>query len=173
MKNLTLLFLFSIPFITLAQQPKPDNKILRQRTEFVGWEYDPNKGTTVQRFDTFYMVRPTWKQARYYASKRKDQWATKAAGGAILVGTAVAGYGVYSAAVWLPEVTGLWSMQPFFLGAGTGTQLWVNNAYGVKWNNDKWISKKHYDFLVSKDGSIQKFWDSLEFENRIVDGPYK
>lgn len=137
-----------------------------------GWVFDTVICKPVQKIDSFYLLRPTWEQARYFASKRKDAKLYNTIGTSLLAATAVAGYGVYSAASWLPEMGVFKANTLAFGGIAGGTQSLFGNAYGVKWNNDKWVSKSVYDECMKNFGSTQQIWDSLEVNYLIIDGPY-
>lgn len=178
MKKLTLILVLTLlHFVGLSQfiipKPAPDNLIHGQRTEFVGWVFDPSQGKPVQQIDTFYMLQPTWKQAYYYANQRKDTKIYNSIGVAVTVGLVLFSKEIFDLPN-KPDVQAGTAQSYAILGGGTAIvlQSLFGNAYGIKWNNNKWVNKREYDRVMKQYGSTQSIWDSLEVNYRIVDGPY-
>ena len=38
----------------------------------------------------------------------------------------------------------------------------------VRWNNNKWVNKQHYDKVIKEAGSTKPIWDSLENNCLII-----
>lgn len=175
MKTFLTILTLLLSLVTFGQlaKPVPDNIIHKQQTEFVGWVFDPVQGKPVQQIDTFYMLQPTWQQAYYYANQRNDAKIYNTIGIAATVGLVLLSKEILD----LPNKPDAFAgtIQSYaILGGGTvvAIQGLFGNAYGIKWNNNKWVNKKEYDYVMKKYGSTQPIWDSLEANYRIVDGPY-
>ena len=177
MKTLSTILFLLISISGFSQfiipKPAPDNVIHNQRTEFVGWMFDPAQGKPVQQIDTFYMLQPTWKQAYYYANQRKDTKIYNTIGIAVTAGLVLFSKEILDLPN-KPDVQVGTAQSYAILGGGTAIvlQSLFGNAYGIKWNNDKWVNKNEYDRVIKQYGSTQPIWDSLETNYRIVDGPY-
>ncbi len=176
-KSISLLILVLSYFVANSQyiipKPAPDNIIHGTKTEVGGWVFHVNKGKPVQQIDTFYMIQPTWKQAYYYANQRKDIKIYNTVGIAVTVGLALFSKEILDLPN-KPDALAGTLQSSALLGGGTVIvlQSLFGNAYGIKWNNNKWVNKKEYDRVMKQYGSTQPIWDSLETNFRIVDGPY-
>lgn len=150
----------------------PDNKIHAVKGEKGNWVYDSATHKNIQQIDSFYLLQPTWSQAIDYASKRADNKYYVIAGVVFLIAFLVAGIGVYKSAAWLPNWGPFKSYGVMFLLLAGSVTFISGNAYGIRWNNDKWVKKEVYDDAIKNFGSTKPIWDSLEVNHLIVDGPY-
>ena len=170
MRIKTLLLLLLVTGTVFSQTP--DNKVYKQDVIQSGWIYSPSEGKNVPTYDTTVLLKPTWSQAINYAYQRPDNTIYLILGIILLVGLVM--YGNELIALANKPGTG-----NVFLGYGAifvvlilAIQCFFGNAYGVKWNNDKWISKKSYDYHMQKDSTTKPIWDSLAANYLIIDGPY-
>jgi len=169
----TLLFLlFALVFASCSTEP--DNIIHQQRTDPGKWVIDSTVSKPVQSKVEMYMISPTWGQSIDYASMRNDRLLKVIGALAFFVLFVALFIGRATEASWFPrflyENVFIYSMTLFISLAFT-VQLYFGDAIGIKWNNDKWITKTEYDNAM-KSGSTKPIWDSLRTNCLIVDGPY-
>lgn len=169
-------FLFlAIAVIVTSCSPEPDNKIHKESKEASGWRYDSLEKKNVQTFQTYYMISPTWGQSISLANERGDR-ALKVSLYLVLTILLIAlVVGKYTNAEWFPKSiddnTFLYYGLIFILLA-SAEYFYFGDAYGVRWNNDKWVKKELYDSSIKESGSTKPIWDSLRANCLIVDGPY-
>ena len=150
----------------------PDNQIHAVKGEKGAWVYDSASKQNVQQIDSFYMLQPTWSQAIDYANQRPDNKYHVIAGVVLLLLFIIIGIGIFRGAAWLPNWSALRGGLMMFILLAGGIIFIGGNAYGVRWNNDKWVRKEVYEQVVKDSGSTKPIWDSLVNNHLIVDGPY-
>ena len=149
----------------------PDNQIHATKGEKGAWVTTPDS-SNVQQIDSFYLLQPTWSQAIDFANKRADNKYYVIAGVILLLIFLIAGIGIFRSAAWLPNWNGIKGGIVMFILLAGGITFISANAYSIRWNNDKWISKEVYEQAIKDSGSTKPIWDSLEVHHLIVDGPY-
>ena len=152
----------------------PDNIVHNEKTEPGSWTVNSVTGNVVQQHFTFYQIAPTWGQAFDYANKRADRPVKVFATIAFLLMFVVLFIGKAKEASWFPEI--LQNMILFnavlFITLAAALGFYFSDPSGIKWNNDKWVSKEIYEKSIQETGSTKPIWDSLENNCLIVDGPY-
>lgn len=174
MKKVLVSLFLVLAFYLSSCSSTPDNIMHATKEEKGGWVYDSALKQPVQENIEYVQIAPTWGQAFSYASKRTDSHVMIILSFLCLAFAVFLVYGKTSSASWFPQVLDE-KMHLFnillFVALAFSAALFMSQPSGVKWNNDKWVSKSVYDEAM-KTGSTQPIWDSLENNCLIVDGPF-
>jgi hypothetical protein len=172
MKKFLAFLLVSVLF---ACNTKPDDTIHNQKSEPGGWAMDGSSDKPVQQYEIYYQISPTWGQAVAWADQRADRILTVSLAIiclALFIGLII---GKATYASWFPRYLDekvLIYNALLFITLSASAYFYIGDASGVKWNNDKWVSKEVYDKAIKEAGSTKPIWDSLQNNCLIVDGPY-
>jgi hypothetical protein len=153
---------------------KPDNKIHNQKTEKGDWIKDSVTNKPVQENVVYYQISPTWGQSFEWASQRGDRALQVIVALILFILFVALIVGTVTGASWLPQYfenpVRLYAV--LFVLLSGAFYFYTGSAFGVKWNNDKWVTKQVYEKAIKEAGSTQPIWDSLQNNCLIIDGPY-
>jgi hypothetical protein len=146
----------------------PNDKIEAVKTEFAGWKYDSTVKKPVQAFEDYVQIYPTWSQSINYASKSKGFW-INTLGGLFFVILAIVLFVFKSTdSKLLPESVDKFAIYLIFVLLVAGSFFLYSKPGDVRWNNNKWVNKQHYDKVIKETGSTKPIWDSLENNCLII-----
>lgn len=168
-------FLALVVIVFASCNPSPDNIIQGQKTEPGNWVIKPGGKSPELEQITYYQISPTWSQAVAWSDRRADRIIKVALFFVLFVLFVALLVGKFSYAKWFPQFLDknvLIFNALLFVTLSSSMYFYFGDASGIKWNNDKWITKDLYDKNMSEKGDTKAIWDSLETNCLIVDGPY-
>lgn len=168
MKKTVILF-FVLFWLGLSScDETPNDKIEAVKTEFVGWKYDSTVKKPVQAFEDYVQIYPTWSQSINYAAKSKGFWISTIGGLLFLVLAIVLFVFKSTDSSLLPESVDKFAIHLIFVLLVAGSFFLYSKPGDVRWNNNKWVNKQHYDKVIKEAGSTKPIWDSLENNCLII-----
>jgi hypothetical protein len=146
----------------------PNDKVESIKTEFVGWKYDSTFKKPVQTFEESVQIYPTWSQSINYASKSKGFWLSTLAGLFFLLVALLIFALKATDSKYLPQSVDKFSVYIMFVFLVAASFFLYSKPGEVRWNNNKWVNKQHYDKVIKEAGSTKPIWDSLENNCLII-----
>lgn len=167
----TSVLLFVLFWLGLSScNETPNDKIEAVKTEFVGWKYDSTVKKPVQAFEEYVQIYPTWSQSVNYAKQSNGFWINTVVGIFLLIAAITLFVLKSTDSKYLSQSVDKFAIYLVFVLLVAGSFFLYSKPGEVRWNNNKWVNKQHYDQVIKESGSTKPIWDSLQNNCLIIGG---